>query len=334
MSDSAASFPRFDAAAGAQLRVQLPAIAFVPAQDAAWVGSAGVQAYLDFYGINFAKVRAGLVHGFGAMDTGGFRIATHYWLPENPRGTLVVVHGYYDHVGLFGNAIEFGLAHGMAVLAFDLPCHGLSSGEQAAIASFDQYADVLDALLTSAQQLLPAPYFGLGQSTGGAVLLNYLWRYDAARSAPRLQKIALCAPLILPRGWWRRGRFLYAILHRFIKRMPRGRSRSSHNPVFTRFVDELDCLQSPTLSVRWVGAMKAWDRQFRAFSPLNKSVLILQGTDDQTVAWHYNLRQLARNLPLAKLYFIEGAGHQLVNESDEYRVQVFAKLRDYFCTLP
>lgn len=335
MNDSTSSFPHFDAAEGRLLRAQLPTLAFAPALDTAWVGSASAQAYLDFYGINFASTRPGVAHGFGAVDAGAFRIAAHYWLPENPRGTLVVVHGYYDHVGLFGNAIEFGLAQGMAVLAFDLPGHGLSTGEQAEIDSFDQYADVLDKLLARAQPLLPAPYFGLGQSTGGSVLLNYLWRYDAARTTPRLKRIALCAPLILPRGWRRSGRFLYALLHRFIKRMPRGRSRSSHNPVFTRFVDELDCLQSPTLSVRWVGAMKAWDQQFHDFPPLpDSSVLILQGTDDQTVAWRYNLRQLARNLPHAKLYFIEGAGHQLVNESIEYRQQVFAKLRDYFCTLP
>lgn len=334
MNESIDSSPRFGAAERDLLRAQLPTISFAPALDMAWLGSAGVQAYLDYYAINFAKTRAGVVHGFGALDACGFRIATHYWLPENPRGTLVVVHGYYDHVGIFGNVIEFGLAQGLAVLAFDLPGHGLSSGEPVAIDSFDQYADVLDALLSAMQPSLPAPYYALGQSTGGSVLLNYLWRYDAARVAPRLQRIALCAPLILPRGWRRSGRFLYALVHRFIQRMPRGRSHSSHSPGFTRFVNELDCLQSPTLSVRWVGAMKAWDQQFRAFPPLANSVLILQGTDDQTVAWHYNLRQMARNLPLAKLYFIEGAGHQLVNESDEYRTQVFAKLHDYFCTLP
>ena len=204
-----------------------------------------------------------------------------------------------------------------------------------AIDSFDQYADVLDALLTSAQHLLPAPYYALGQSTGGSVLLNYLWRYDAARTTPLLQRIALCAPLILPRGWRHSGRILYALVHRFITRMPRGRSRNSHNPDFIHFVYEQDCLQSPTLSVRWVGAMKAWNRQFRSFPPLlDKSVLVLQGTDDQTVAWRYNLRQLAHKLPRAGLYFIEGAGHQLVNESDEYRQQVIAKLQEYFCKLP
>jgi alpha-beta hydrolase superfamily lysophospholipase len=333
MSDSRSLTPGFDTASRDRLLAQLPDIAFDPGRDAVWVASPVVQAYLDFYGINFAKTLPAVEHGFGALDTGGFRIATHYWRPENPRGTLIVVHGYYDHVGIFGNVIEFGLQHGFAVLAFDLPGHGLSSGERVTIESFDQYADVLDELLTAARKLMPAPYVALGQSTGGSVLLNYLWRYDAVRPAPLLARIALCAPLILPRGWGS-GRFLYAVVHRFIKRLPRGRSRNSHNPDFIHFVDEQDCLQSPSLSVRWVGAMKTWNQQFRAFAPLDKRVLILQGTDDQTVAWRYNLKQLARKLPRAGLHFIEGAGHQLVNESDVYRQQVFAKLQEYFCKLP
>lgn len=333
MQDSATGTPSFTAADSEYLRAQLPALTFVPDVDAVWAGSANVQDYLDFYRINFARTRAGVVHGFGACDAAGFRIATHYWLPEHPRGTLVVIHGYYDHVGLFGNVIEFGLQQGMAVLAFDLPGHGLSSGEQVAIESFDQYSDVLASLLNRAQTLLPAPYAGVGQSTGGSVLLNYLWRYEAVQAAPQLERVALCAPLILPRTWTR-GRWLYMLVHRFIRRLPRGASHSSHDENFVRFLMEGDCLQSRFLSVRWVGAMKNWDAQFRRWPALDKSLLIIQGTDDQTVAWRYNLNQLQRKLPNARVHYIEGAGHQLVNERDDFREQVFAALRDYFCTLP
>lgn len=330
MSDSRGHLSRFDTADRDFLRAHMPALAFVPDADAIWAADAAVQAYLDFYAINFAQTRAGITHGFGSVDAGGFRIATHYWLPENPRGTLVVVHGYYDHVGIFGHAIEFGLQQGLAVLAFDLPGHGLSSGEQVAIDSFDQYADVLDVVLTAAQKILPAAYFAMGQSTGGSVLLNYLWRYDSTRPAPLLARIALCAPLILPRGWRYSGRFLYALVHRFVKRMPRGRSRNSHNPDFIHFVDEQDCLQSPTLSVRWVGAMKAWDQQFRRFPSLEKSLLVVQGTEDLTVAWRYNLQQIQRALPNARIELIPGAGHQLVNESSDLRGQVFTAINRHF----
>lgn len=322
--------PLFTAVERDFLRAHLPALSFEPAADSAWTATAAVQGYLDFYGINFARTCAGVVHGFGALEAGGFRIATHYWLPQNPKGTLVVMHGYYDHVGVFGKAIKFGLDNGLAVLAFDLPGHGLSSGEQVVIDLFDQYADVLDVILNAAQQHLPSPYYALGQSTGGAVLLNYLWRYDAVRALPLLDRIALCAPLVLPRGWRYSGRFVYKLVHRFIKRLPRGPSRSSHDPDFNRFIDEQDCLQSPSLSVRWVGAMKAWDRQFRGFPPLGKSILVIQGTKDFTVAWRYNLQQIQRALPNARIELIPDAGHQLVNEAEDLRAPIFTAINRHF----
>lgn len=330
MSDSRSFSVGFDAASRDLLMAQLPDITFDPKRDATWVVNPIVQAYLDFYRINFTQTLPAVEHGFGALDTGGFRIATHYWLPKTAKGTLIVMHGYYDHVGIFDKAIRFGLDNGLAVLAFDLPGHGLSSGERVAIDSFDQYADVLNAVLKAAQMLLPSPYYALGQSTGGSVLLNYLWRYDAARTAPLLGRIALCAPLVLPRGWRYSGRFLYALVHRFIKRLPRGPSRSSHDADFNRFVDEQDCLQSPTLSVRWVGAMKAWDQQFRHFPSLDKSVLVIQGTEDVTVAWRYNLQQIQRALPNARLEMIPGAGHQLVNEADALRAPIFTAINRHF----
>ncbi len=325
-----ASSTPFNIADRDNLLAQLPSLAFIPLLDSSWVKCAAAQSYLDFYGINFAKMRADITHGFGSLEAGGFRIAAHYWLPENAKGTLVVVHGYYDHVGIFGKAIKFGLDNGLAVLAFDLPGHGLSSGEQVAIDSFDQYADVLDVFLSAAQTLLPSPYFALGQSTGGSVLLNYLWRYDAARATPLLERIALCAPLVLPRGWRYSGRFVYTLVHRFIKHMPRGSARSSHDADFNCFIDERDCLQSPHLSVRWVGAMKDWDQQFRQFPPLNKSVLVVQGAKDFTVAWRYNLQQIQRALPNAQIQMIPGAGHQLVNEAEDLRTPIFTAINRYF----
>ncbi|WP_202966659.1 alpha/beta hydrolase [Cellvibrio sp. OA-2007] len=330
MSDSRSISVGFDTATRDLLLAQLPDLLFDLERDSDWCASPPAQAYLNFYGINFAKTMPNVIQGFGALKTHGFRIASHYWLPANPKGTLIVVHGYYDHMGIFGNAIQFGLENGLAVLAFDLPGHGLSSGEQVAIDSFNQYADVLDALLLAAQKLLPAPYFAVGQSTGGSVLLNYLWRYDALRTEPLLTHIALCAPLILPRGWRYSGRLLYALVHRFIKRLPRGRSHSSHDERFNRFVDAQDCLQSPTLSVRWVSAMKEWDKQFRQFPPLSQPVLVVQGDEDMTVTWRYNLRQIQRVLPNAQIAMVPGAGHQLVNETDELRAPVFGAISRHF----
>jgi alpha-beta hydrolase superfamily lysophospholipase len=308
------------------LAQSLPELSFDPVVNQQLLVRPDVCAYLDYYRLRFPPDTVAQ-QGFGALDLAGYRIATQYWIPPDPRGTLVVVHGYYDHTGVFGRAIAFGLEHKLAVLMFDLPGHGLSSGERVAIGAFDEYADVLAGLLQRVQAQFPAPFRGLGQSTGAACWLNYLWRYPA--QAALFQQVALCAPLLLPRGWGV-GRFVYAFARFVRRRVRRGASRSSHDPDFIHFLDYQDPLQEKSLSLRWVGAMKAWHRQFLSFTPRGYPLLIVQGTGDMTVAWRYNLPVIQQKLPHAQIEFIPGAGHQLVNESDEYRIPAFTKISCYF----
>ncbi|ACE82899.1 alpha/beta hydrolase [Cellvibrio japonicus] len=320
------SAPVTDNPAWLSLLGDLPPLRVEVTADNLNTQDARVQAYLAYYGIHFAR-NPGLVHGFGGLEIAGYRIATHYWLPAGAKGTLVVVHGYYDHAGIFGHAIRFGLEQQLAVVAFDLPGHGLSSGDRVAIDRFDTYADILAGVLERLQPVLPQPLYALGQSTGGAVLLNHLWRYP--RQAAHWHRIALAAPLLLPRGWIL-GRISYALLRPFCRRLRRSRSRSSHDETFLEFLDQRDPLQDKTLSVQWVGAMKDWNAQFRAFPAKETPLLVVQGTADGTVAWRYNLRQIRRKLPHARVALIEGAGHQLVNERDDYRQQAFMQIHRFF----
>ncbi len=321
-----------------ELAQQLPELEFSLLKDCDWPQSDLVQAYLNDYNINFANEFAQVSHGFGCVRAAGFNIATHYWLPENARGTLVVVHGYYDHTGVFEHPIRFALQHNFAVLAFDLPGHGLSSGEPAAIDSFNQYGDVLAEILQQSAAIMPQPLYALGQSTGCAVLLNYLWRNVIAQGSTaclekeRFAKIALCSPLVLPRAWRgiHMGWFVYAVLRHFIKQIPRTFAQSSHDTTFNQFLKEQDLLQARTLPLCWVGAMKAWHEMVLHFAPLQHECLIVQGTNDMTVDWQYNLPLLQQKLPNASISFIADAGHQLVNESELYRKQVFAAIEKYF----
>lgn len=332
--------PRFEG-----LAERLPLLTFDPQADSAWGEDSEVQAYLDYYSINLTRDYPGVRHGFGRVAAAGFDLATHYWLPERPRGTLVVVHGYYDHVGLYGHALRFGLDQGYAVLTFDLPGHGLSSGAHASIDSFDQYADALQEVLVASDPLLPRPWHCLAQSTGGATVLNYLWRYGPERvkspecinSLERInspervegpehtegfERIALCAPLILPFAW-RTSFFAYWLARPWLKRVRRVFRGSSHDAAFNHFVRHRDGLQYTYLPLKWVTAMRRWDSQFFRFPTLEKSLLIVQGSADQTVDWHYNLAQIRRRLPNAHIHMVAGARHHLVNESPKYRAPVF-----------
>ncbi len=309
-----------------QLSQQLPPLVFSPEVDSFGAQSALAQAYLDYYKINFAQEFAGLAHGFGQIQSDDFHIAVNYWLPPQARGTVVVVHGYYDHTGIYSHPIRALLTANYAVVAFDLPGHGLSSGAPAEIDSFDQYTDVLADLLQQSAALLPRPLHAFGQSTGGAVILNYLWR---PVQTP-LDKVALCSPLIVARGWFPAGRYLYQLLRPFVKQLARGTARSSHDQAFNDFVMNKDPLQAQFLSLRWVGAMKQWHRRFQQLAPLQKPLLLVQGTGDMTVDWRYNLPLIQRKLPNTKPVLVADAGHQLVNETPEYRDQVLKAVSDYF----
>ncbi|MCZ6709064.1 MAG: alpha/beta hydrolase, partial [Gammaproteobacteria bacterium] len=95
--------------------------------------SASEQAYLRHYGIHYAEQVPNLTHQFGMIDTGRHRLAVHLWTPPDSTGTALVIHGYYDHVGLYGHLIRHLIGRRLAVVALDLPGHGLSSGERATI---------------------------------------------------------------------------------------------------------------------------------------------------------------------------------------------------------
>src|SRR5690554_1184041 len=111
--------------------------------------------YAAYYGIDFSDE---VQQHLGRIRVDGFDVALQVWRPSAPRGTLFILHGYYDHMGLYRHVIRWALEQRLAVLAFDLPGHGLSSGERASIDSFLRYQQVLDGVIEHAGLWkLPAP---------------------------------------------------------------------------------------------------------------------------------------------------------------------------------
>lgn len=286
------------------------------------------QRYLSFYNIDFCEEFGAdtLSHYWGYVDSGDYRLACHYWRPENPLASVVLLHGYYDHMGIYQHIIRFLLSKNYAVLGFDLPGHGLSSGARAAIPSFDCYSQGLADVLSFAVDDLPGSVNLIGQSTGCAAIMNYL----LGRPAHSVAKVVLLAPLVKPIAW-NSGQWLYKLLSKGLNTMPRRFAVNSHNAEFMRFLAEFDVLQPKQLSVEWVGAMKAWIDKMADLgngeSPkCERPLLIIQGTDDKTVDWEYNLPQIEQVFAKVKVELIENGRHQLVNESKPYREQAFALL--------
>ncbi len=277
------------------------------------------RAYLRHYGINFQV--PGMSHHFGTVGTADHVLAVHAWVPTPARGTVVVVHGYYDHTGLYGHLIRHLIEQDFAVLAFDLPGHGLSSGEPATIDSFDHYVAALEASLGAMEAHLPGPAILLGQSTGGAVAMEWLLAGGYRRDTNPFAGVVLLAPLVRPYRW-PLTRVYYEVARHFVAQRPRAFRGNSGNPEFLQFLRDADPLQARVLPVAWVTAMQRWRRRFERYPPTDIAPLVVQGQRDTTVDSRYGLRVIAR-LFEPRLFLVPEAGHHLVNEIPELRTQIF-----------
>lgn len=281
--------------------------------------------YLNHYGLDLPPELASTNHYLGCLDSRGFKLATHYWLPENPRGTYFIVHGYLEHIGLYGQLIRHLLSLDYAVVAFDLPGHGLSSGETVTIESFDHYVDVFSDLLHRCHTHFPKPWKAVGQSTGGAILLKYILAAKPEHYQNDLTSITVLAPLIHPRGWEKSQR-TYKLLHRFLKKTKREFIANTANEEFNYFLANDDPLQVAYIPMEWIGSMKRWIEEFAALPLSDYPLMVIQGNCDMTVDWQYNTDELSKKFRHLKLEIVAGAQHQLVNEEKQLRDKVFEEI--------
>lgn len=286
---------------------------------------AEVKDYQAYYGLDLETHFKSLTHTVGKQQVGEFNIVFHVFKLPNAKGTVYLQHGYYDHVGLYNHLIEHCLQQGFNVFAYDLPGHGLSTGERAGIQSFQQYDEVFCAGLALIQQYMPGPIIAMGQSTGGAVIINYLLSRGLTRYTSPFAKIFLLAPLVRPVNW-NRSMLFYFLARPFIKQMKRTFAQNSNNLEFLKFLSEEDPLQPLFLKTSWVGALHKWIQFIENCAPVDLDVTVIQGTDDGTVDYRHNMKVLEDKFSGFAVRFIEDGRHHLVNEELQKLEQVFQYL--------
>lgn len=278
-----------------------------------------------YYGIDFAAGSTAVQQRLGRLQVAGYQLAVQVYMPAQPtRGSCIVLHGYYDHMGLYGHLYGWLLQQGYAVLTCDLPGHGLSTGPRASIGSFDEYQQVLQALLAQVAPLqLPAPVHLVGQSTGAAIGLDL-----ALRGWPReLDQLVMLAPLVRPRAW-QQSKMLYHGLRPFVRQIPRRRSQNSGDATFLQFLEQ-DPLQPGVLPVAWVGALAQWIPRIEQAAPVAIRPVIVQGDSDRTVDWQHNLGVLQDKFTNPYICILPGAQHHLVNELEHHRHKGFEFIGRY-----
>lgn len=309
------------------LQAALLPICFDPALD---TEPAGLAAYRSLYQLDELHREFAVQHRIGTVNSGDYRLAVQYWLPLKAHSTVLLVHGYYDHLGLYRHVIRYFLEQGFAVAGFDLPGHGLSGGARGVIHDFDEYGRAIHDVIRAVPQQFPRIQLGFGQSTGCAAWMNYLM---AGFPSPA-DRLVLFAPLLRPHQWQQRGQFAYQLLHRWIRSLPRTFRANSHDTAFLQFCRRKDPLQPRRLTVDWVSAMKNWMARFVAQPAITQRVLIVQGQQDDTVDWRYNIPQILQKIPQAELHYIGEARHHLANESPAIRAHIWQIVDDFLYPMP
>ena len=287
------------------------------------------QAYFNFYGINFEKTLPHVQHYFGHFSSDKYDIVAHYFALDEtikkPRGTCFIFHGYFDHAGLYKHLIEYCLRRDLNVVIYDLPGHGLSTGERISIASFTDYLGVMKGCMKLFEKIAPQPWHAIGQSTGGAILMDYVLQ----ELAPGFDKVVLLGPLVRA-AEWRWIKVAYWVGQKFLDRVPRKFNVNSNDKQFLHFLEHEDPLQTRYIAVRWVDALLRWESRFDHFAVSEKPILIVQGQRDATVDWRYNIPAIRKKFPKAKYLPLQDAYHHLANESPELREKMFAAMDLYF----
>ncbi len=134
---------------------------------------------------------------FSAFDR--TEIYYEYFLTENPRANIVIVHGLSEFTKKFYESAWYFLHQGYNVFVFDQRCHGLSGRltDQVTLMHVDRFKDYAKDLHQFIEEVvLPAeklPIYLHSHSMGGAVSALYMAEHPGV-----VEKAVLSAPMFDP----------------------------------------------------------------------------------------------------------------------------------------
>lgn len=263
------------------------------------------------------------------------------------RGTVCVFTGRSEAIEKYFETVRDLRRRGFAVAVMDWRGQGHSSrlladGRKGHIGSFADYeADVTALMQQVVLPICPPPCLALAHSMGGATMLR-----SAHSGAKWFDRLVLTAPMIdfpSPRSSWilrasmrvlRRG----GLGERYVpgSNVDRSRARGFEgNPLTSdpvRYARNVALLEADSMlgvgapTVAWLDAAFATIMDFRKVGYAEKiaqPVLMLAAGDD-TVVSSPAIQTFAARLPNGLCRVIEGARHEILQETDKHRAEFWA----------
>jgi alpha-beta hydrolase superfamily lysophospholipase len=267
---------------------------------------------------------------FAAKD--GTSIFEKVWPAKGtPIGTVVLVHGYGEHIQRYEHVAAALNEAGWAVRGSDLRGHGQSGGVRGYCNRFDEYLDDLELLLERAQKDLPGkPVFIVCHSFGAVVAGEYLLK----RSAP-IAGLVVSSPfyklkLEVPAVKKIAGKMMSAIYGKMA--LPSGLKGAdvSRDPDIIAIYDR-DPLNNKTATARWFTENEAAQADILQRAPeLKLPCLFLVGGADK-IADPRRAEEVFAKVGSADktLHVLQGQYHEIFNEIMDERKKTLAMLTSW-----
>ena len=113
------------------------------------------------------------------VGVGGIRIVYDVWTPDTqPRGVVVLAHGYGEHARRYDHVAQRFGASGLLTYALDHRGHGRAGGKRVRVRHMSEFVGDFRTLVEIATAEHPGlPLIVLGHSMGGAIVLAYGAQY-------------------------------------------------------------------------------------------------------------------------------------------------------------
>lgn len=242
----------------------------------------------------------------------------HWTLDDEPKATILLVHGLSEHVGRYVHVAEHFVSNGFEFIGYDHRGHGQSTGDRIDLRSFDHVLDDMEILVRDARRP-GVPLVVYAHSFGGLVATRYAQSGRPQPDAYILSAPGLDAGLSLP---------LRIVLKALAPLLPRLRVDSpvkgdqlSRDPaVGTAY--HADPLVFTKGTVRFGNvALRAQVAARASVDAIDRPTLVIHGTEDTVVP-------PAASAPLAASEHVErkmfpGIRHELHNEPESQEVLAY-----------
>lgn len=263
------------------------------------------------------------------QGAGGLRICWTAHRVPNPRASLLVQHGFADHMGRYGFLIEALTAAEIDVWLFDARGHGVSGGRRGHVERFEDYHDDLRAMIALVTERAGGAPFLLGHSQGGLIVCHAALSGRLAVRGVALSNPALRASLPVPA--WKVG--MAKGLSRLLPILPVPvgipSTSISRDENVVRAYDE-DPLVFSAGTTRW-GAefLRAQEEVLAQASRLEAPVLVLLGSADAVIDAKTSQTHFRSLQGDAQVQVFDGYYHELFNEPLADRLRAIGALRDW-----